>query len=81
MAKQSYWTRLVRATMVLAVGGAAFQLSGCDPAVRTQLLTGLQTTTQSLSTALISAFFLSMQDNSGTTGGTTGGSTPLTTTP
>ncbi|MEK7710706.1 MAG: hypothetical protein AAB341_02325 [Planctomycetota bacterium] len=76
MAKRSYWTRLVRATMVLAIGGSAFQLSGCDPAVRNTLLVGLQTTTTSLSSALITAFFLSLQDDSDTTGGTS-----LTTTP
>jgi hypothetical protein len=49
--------------MALAVGGSAFQLSGCDPAVRSTLLEGLETTTTSLSTALISAFFLSLQDD------------------
>lgn len=74
MAKRSYWTRLVRATMVLAIGGSAFQLSGCDPAVRSTLLAGLQTTTTSLSSALITAFFLSLADDDAT-------STSLTTTP
>ena len=59
--------------MALAVGGSAFQLSGCDPAVRSTLLEGLQTTTSSLSTALISAFFLSLDDGNG-------GSSDLTTT-
>jgi hypothetical protein len=49
--------------MTLAVGGSAFQLSGCDPEVRSTLLEGLQTTTTSLSTALISAFFLSLEDD------------------
>ena len=76
MAKRSYWTRVVRATMVLAIGGSAFQLSGCDPAVRSTLLAGLQTTTTSLSSALISAFFLSLADDSDATGGSS-----LTTTP
>jgi len=52
----------MRFATVLAIGGTAFQLSGCDPAVRTTLLNGLQTTTQSLSTALISALFLSLDD-------------------
>ena len=75
MAKLSCWKRLVRATMILAVGGSAFQLSGCDPAVRSTLLEGLATTTTGLSTALITAFFLSLQDDSGTSG------TSLTTTP
>jgi len=49
--------------MTLAVGGSAFQLSGCDPAVRSTLLDGLLTTSTSLSTALISAFFLSLEDD------------------
>lgn len=64
--------------MTLAVGGSAFQLSGCDPAVRSTLLEGLQTTTNSLSTALISAFFLSLEDSSTSSGGltTTDGTTP-----
>jgi len=46
------------------VGGSAFQLSGCDPSVRGVLLDGLATTSTSLSAALISAFFLSLQDDS-----------------
>jgi len=65
--------------MVLAVGGSAFQLSSCDPEVRSTLLDGLQTTTTSLLTALTSAYFLSLQDDGGTgTGLTTtgGGTTP-----
>ena len=76
MATRSVRTRLLRTAMVLALGGSAFQLSGCDPAVRSTLLDGLETTTTSLSSALISAFFLSLQDNSTTTGTgltTTGG--------
>ena len=78
MATRSVRTRLLRTAMVLALGGSAFQLSGCDPAVRSTLLDGLETTTTSLSSALISAFFLSLQDNSSTSGSltTTGGATP-----
>ncbi len=71
MTKRSFRARFVRAAMALAVGGSAFQLSGCDPAVRDTLLIGLETTTQSLSGALISAFFLSMQDESSGTSLTT----------
>ena len=63
MAKRSLWTRFVRTTMALAIGGSAFQLSGCDPAVRSTLLDGLEQTTTSLSTALIQAFFLSLEDD------------------
>jgi len=62
--------RLLAAT---AVGGSAFQLSGCDPAVRETLLTGLETTTTGLTNALISAFFISLEDDDAS-------SDPLTTT-
>lgn len=70
MIKQSVWTRIVRATTILAVGGTAFQLSGCDPAVRSTLLSGLQQTTTGLSTALITAFFQSLADDEDSTGTT-----------
>jgi hypothetical protein len=55
--------RFYRFVAAVAVGGSAFQLSGCDPAVREQLLCGLEVTTQSLSSALISAFFLTLEDD------------------
>lgn len=71
MVKKSLRTRFMRSAMVLAVGGSAFQLTGCDPAVRSTLLDGLQATTSALSSALISAFFLSLDDDSSTTGGST----------
>ena len=64
-------TRFVRALMALALGGSAFQLSGCDPSVRATLIQGLEQTTQSLSTALISAFFLSLGDDASAGGLTT----------
>lgn len=75
MIKQSVWTRIVRATTILAVGGTAFQLSGCDPAVRSTLLSGLQQTTTGLSTTLITAFFQSLADDGDATGGTDDGLT------
>ncbi len=56
---------MMRAAISLAVGGSAFQLSGCDPAVRSTLLDGLESTTNALTGALISAFFLSLDDGSG----------------
>lgn len=68
MIKQSVWTRIVRATTILAMGGTAFQLSGCDPAVRSTLLSGLQQTTTGLSTALITAFFQSLADDEDASG-------------
>lgn len=63
MLRRTLRGRMLRKLTALAVGGSAFQLSGCDPAVRATLLEGLESTTSSLSTALISAFFLSLQDD------------------
>jgi len=73
MAKRNLKDRLIRLTMAAALGGSAFQLSGCDPSVRATLLDGLEATTQSLSTVLISAFFISLEDEdaSGSTDGLT----------
>lgn len=47
----------------MAIGGSAFQLSGCDPAVRDSLLSGLEDTTTALTNTLISAFFISLEQN------------------
>ncbi len=63
MAKRTLRRRMIRFVTALAVGGSAFQLSGCDPDVRTTLLLGLEGTTQALSDALISAFFLTLEDD------------------
>lgn len=65
MIRRTRRQRLTRCMMAMAVGGSAFQLSGCDPAVRDTLLMGLESTTQTLSTALISAFFLTLEDDDG----------------
>jgi len=65
MRKNKVRTRMTRALMAIAVGGSAFQLSGCDPAVRSTLLGGLEATTTTLTNALITAFFLGLDDNSG----------------
>ncbi len=73
MVRRNVRKRFLRTVMTLSIGGTAFQLSGCDPAVRGVLLEGLEATTGSLSTALISAFFLSLDDGNG-------GSSDLTTT-
>jgi len=54
--------------MTLAVGGSVFQASGCDPTVRSTLLTGLLATTTSLSTALITAFFVDLEEDDSTSG-------------
>ena len=63
MTKRSFHQRATRTLMALAVGGSAFQLGGCDPAVRDTLLSGLESTTQTLSTALITAFFQTLDDS------------------
>ena len=64
MERTSLRERFIRCAMAVALGGSAFQLSGCDPDVRDSLLDGLQQTTQSLTTALITAFFLTLDDDS-----------------
>jgi hypothetical protein len=65
MKRKSIWSRFVRSAMALSIGGSAFALSGCDPNVRATLLDGLQTTTQTLSSALIQAYFLSLENSGG----------------
>ena len=59
---QSIRKKMMRAAATFALGGTLFQLSGCDPAVRAELISGLEGTTQSLSSSLITAFFLSLTD-------------------
>jgi hypothetical protein len=51
------------------VGGLALQLnlSGCDPTVRTTVLTGIQTSIVGLMTAVVNAFFLSLSGSSSST--------------
>lgn len=63
MARNNCWRRLIRFAMAVAVGGSAFQLGGCDPAVRSTILSGLQTTTSNLTETLITAFFLTLEDD------------------
>ncbi len=71
MARRKTRTRFVRFMMAVAVGGSAFQLSGCDPTVRDTVLTGLETTTVNLANTLISAFFISLDDDDDSGGLTT----------
>ena len=70
MTKRSFRKRCLKTAMALAVGGSAFQLSGCDPNVRQTVIDGLQSTTIGLSAALITAFFQTLEDDA-TTGGLT----------
>lgn len=63
---RSLVSRLVKskAFLPLFMGGLALQanLGGCDPEVRDAVLTGFSTSVTSLTTSLISAFFMSLQD-------------------
>ena len=69
MKRKTPWQRVIKLATAVAVGGSAFQISGCDPAVRDVVLTGLETTTSTLTQTLISAFFISLEDGSSTTQG------------
>ncbi len=71
MKRKTPWQRVIKLATAVAVGGSAFQISGCDPAVRDVVLTGLETTTSTLTQTLISAFFISLEDGSSTTQGLT----------
>ena len=71
MTKKTLRGRFTRAAVALAIGGSAFQLSGCDPAVREALLSGMESTTQALSSTLISALYLSLQDDESSSSGMT----------
>ena len=75
MARRGYKGRIVRLAAALAIGGSAFNLGGCDPLVRDTFLAGLETTTNALTDTLVTAFFISLQDDESTsdlTGLTTG---------
>lgn len=74
MNRKTYGQRFVRMLAAAAMGGSIVQLSGCDPAVRDTLLTGLQSTSASLLGALNDAFFISLaDDDAGASGFTTTG--------
>jgi hypothetical protein len=62
MAKRGLNGRLLRCIAAAAIGGSVFAGGSCDPAVRTTLLAGLESTTTSLATTFIQAYFLSLQD-------------------
>jgi hypothetical protein len=68
MLNRTVRARILRAMAVLAVGGSSYQLSGCAPAVRDELVGGLEATSQGVASALISAFFLSLQDGASSNG-------------
>ncbi len=56
MKKLPRFGRLMRWVMVLTVGGV-FVLSGCDPNVKSTILSGLETASTGLATTFITAFF------------------------
>lgn len=57
-------SRWLRRWAPLLTGGMALQLNftGCDPEVRSAVLTGIQDAMVGLVSAVIEAFFLSLQD-------------------
>jgi hypothetical protein len=63
MAMRGYKQRFLRLVAAVAIGGSVFQLGGCDPTVRSTLLMGLESTTNALTDTLVSAFFISLQDD------------------
>ncbi len=67
MIKPGLWKRFVRTTMALAVGGSAFQLSGCDPEVRQQFVDVVEATVLGVT----SVWFLTLQDDISSTDGLT----------
>ncbi len=71
MKRTTPWQRVIKLVSAVAVGGSAFQMSSCDPAVRDTVLSGLETTTSTLTQTLISAFFISLEDGSSSTQGLT----------
>ncbi|MCH8149302.1 MAG: hypothetical protein IH987_15180 [Planctomycetes bacterium] len=71
MTTRTPWQRFIKLVTAVAVGGSAFQISGCDPAVRDTVLAGLEATTSTLTQTLISAFFISLDDDSAGQGLTT----------
>jgi len=65
MTRCGWRNKVLRTAMTICMGGTAFQLSGCDSDVRDTLLSGLEATSQTLASSLISAFFLSVADDNG----------------
>jgi len=66
MAKRSLRQRILKTTAAVLIGGSVFQLGGCDPTVRSTLLTGLETTASTLAQTFITAFFVSLDDDADT---------------
>jgi hypothetical protein len=65
------WILFAKRWVPFLAGGVALQvnLGGCDPTVRDTVLTGISTSLTTLASAIIDAFFLSLQGD--TTSSTT----------
>ncbi len=61
--RRKSWMLTTKRWAPLVLGGLAlqFNLGGCDPEVRSAVLTGLQTSLSTLLTSIVQAFFLSLQ--------------------
>ncbi|MBX3395081.1 MAG: hypothetical protein KF841_06900 [Phycisphaerae bacterium] len=62
------WMLTTKRWAPFVLGGLAlqFNLGGCDPEVRTAVLSGLQASFSTLLTSIVNAFFLSLQQASST---------------
>ncbi|MCG3137234.1 MAG: hypothetical protein HJJLKODD_01077 [Phycisphaerae bacterium] len=78
MYKHNWLRKVMVVLMLVGMGGTTFQLSGCDQAIRSTVLTGLNGATDTLLLSLTSALFQSL-DQTGQddelTGDLTGGTT------
>ncbi len=60
MYKNTCFRKVMCWTMLICMGGACFQLSGCDQDIRSGILTGLNSATDTLLQTLTSALFTSL---------------------
>lgn len=63
--------RLCLRLAIVAAGGSIFALDGCDPTVKSTILTGLETASTGLADTFIQAFFLKLATDDTTGTGTT----------
>lgn len=74
MTKRSKSNRTLAWLTAAAMSGTVFQFNACDTEVRDTLLSGLESSSTGLVSAVISAYFQSLQDD-----GSSDGSSSLTT--
>ncbi|MFQ5411314.1 MAG: hypothetical protein ACE5EC_03425 [Phycisphaerae bacterium] len=67
--RRKLWLYLAKYWAPIMAGGIAiqFNLTGCDPEVRSSVLTGIQGSLTGLLTSVINAFFLAINGTSTTT--------------